>query len=123
MTFIEALLSLPEYCQPQLVDQQVAATLAASPAGFARRQGVRWCLSDRGRRFVLQFKPAPPGSVTHVVVRLVMENGVPVFDLRCDSGRVLRVNKSGLQRSLLRLQTANPGVKFVFDYRRSGDAS
>jgi hypothetical protein len=36
---------------------------------------------------------------------------------------VLRVNKSGLQRSLLRLQTANPGVKFVFDYRRSGDAS
>ena len=61
--------------------------------------------------------------VTQVVVRLVIEDGVPVFHILGDDSTLLKVGKAGLQRSLQELQSVNPGMKVVFDFRSSGGMS
>ena len=47
-------------------------------------------------------------------------DGVPVFHILGDDSTLLKVGKAGLQRSLQELQSVNPGMKVVFDFRSSG---
>jgi len=70
-----------------------------------------------------QFRPGRPEVMTRVVVRLVREGDGPVFHLLCDGRTLLKVDRTGLRKSLQALEAANPGVMFVFDYRPSGRVS
>ena len=56
-------------------------------------------------------------------MRLVIEDGAPVFHILGDDSTLLKVGKTGLQRSLQELQSVNPGMKVVFDFRSSGRMS
>jgi hypothetical protein len=123
MTLIAALLLLPEHGEPESVDREVARALNGSSAWIARRHGTRWSLSDAGRRFLAQFRPGGSSIVTQVVVRLVIEDGVPVFHILGDENTLLKVDKAGLRRSLQDLQSVNPDMKVVFDFRSSGRMS
>jgi hypothetical protein len=123
MTLIEALLLLPEDGAPEAVAREVARALNGSSARIARRQGTRWSLTDTGRRFLAQFRPGGSCVVTQVVVRLVIEDGVPVFHILGDESTLLKVDRAGLRRSLQELQSVNPGMKVVFDFRAPGRLS
>jgi hypothetical protein len=123
MTLIEALLLLPEHGESQAVDREAGKVLTRSSAGIARRHGTGWSLTGTGRRFLAQFRQGGSYVVTQVVVRLVIEDGVPVFHILGDESTLLKVGKAGLQRSLQELQLANPGMKVVFDFRSSGRTS
>ena len=87
MTLIEALLLLPEHGEPEVVGREVARVLNGSSAGLARRHGTRWSLTDTGRRFLAQFRQDGSYVVTQVVVRLVIEDGVPVFHIPAMTAR------------------------------------
>ena len=120
MTLIEALLLLPEQGEPELVNRAVARALAGSSPTIVGRHGRLWSLTDAGRRFLAQFRHCRPYIVTHVTVSLVVEDGEPVFHLLCDGSMLLKVGRTDLQSSLRELQSVNPGMSVVFDFRNSG---
>ena len=120
MTLIEALLLLPEHGKPEVVSREVASALNGSSASIARRNGTRWSLTDAGRRFLARFRQGGSDVVTQVVVRLVIEDGAPVYHILGDDSTLLKVGKAGLQHSLRELQSVNPGMKVLFDFRASG---
>jgi hypothetical protein len=119
MTLIEALLLLPERGEPNIVNREVATALAGSSAKIVQRRGKLWSLTDDGRRFLAQFRYGRSDTITEIVVRLVVENGEPLFHLLCDDDILMKVDKTDLQRSLRKLQAANPGMKVAFDFRPS----
>ena len=119
MTLIEALLLLPERGEPNIVNREVAAALAGSSTKIVQRHGKLWSLTDDGQRFLMQFRPGRSDSITEIVVRLVLENGEPLFHLLCDDVILMKVDKTDLQRSLRKLQAANPDMKVAFDFRPS----
>jgi len=123
MTLIEALLSLPEHGEPEIASLADAIALTWSPARFVQRDGMRFSLTDVGRRFLAQFRDTGPNDISHIVVRLVVEGEVPVFHLLCDDDLLLKVRKTELRRRLQELQAANPGVEVSFDFRSSGRVS
>lgn len=123
MSFIDALLFLPEHGEPMVVSRQMAIELHPASPRFARCREMSWSLTRDGRRFLAQFRPQRSDTITRVVVRLVSEDRGPVFHLLCDAGRILRVSRTDLRRSLRDIQSDNPGVKIFFDFRRSGRVS
>jgi hypothetical protein len=123
MTLIEALLLLPEHGEPGPVDWEVAGVLRGLSPRIVRRHGALWSLTDSGRRFLAQFRQDGAHIVRQVVVRLVFEDGTPVFHILGDECTLLKVDKADLRRSLQELQSVNPGMKVVFDFRSSGRLS
>ena len=123
MTLIEALLLLPEHGEPGPVDWEVAGALNGLSPSIVRRHGTLWSLTDSGRRFLAQFRQDGSYVITQVVVRLVIEDGAPVFHILGDESTLLKVGKTDLRRSLQELQSVNPGMKVVFDFRSSGRTS
>ena len=123
MTLMEALLLLPEHGEPEAVDWEVARALNGLSRWIVRRHGALWSLTNSGRRFLAQFRQDGSYGVTQVVVRVVIEDGAPVFHILGDECTLLKVAKSDLQRSLQELQSVNPGMKVVFDFRSSGRMS
>ena len=123
MTLIETLLSLPEDGEPKVVSRKAAAALTGASPKMVVRHGTLCSLTDGGRRFLVQFRHVQPAIVSHIVVRLVIEDNAPAFHLLCDETRLLKVHKTDLRHSLQELQAANPGVKVVFDFRSSGNVS
>ncbi len=122
MTLIEALLLLPEHGAPKVANRELSAALAGSSPRIVTRLGRLCSLTEGGRRFLAQFRHGRPATVSHVVVRLMIENDTLVFYLLCDES-VLKVQRADLRRRLEEIQTANPGVKVMFDFRPSGDVS
>jgi hypothetical protein len=123
MTLIEALLLLPERGEPGPVDWEVAGALNGFSPSIVRRHGTLWSLTDGGRRFLTQFRQDGSYIITQVVVRLVIEDGAPVFHILGDESTLLKVSRTDLRRSLQELQAVNPGMKIVFDFRSSGRTS
>jgi len=123
MSLIDILLLLPEHGEPMVVSRQLAVALGAASPRFVRRREALWSLTRAGQRFLVQFRSERSDTITRVVVRLVSEDRVPVFHLICDAGRMLRVSRANLRRSLRDIQSNNPGVKILFDFRRSGRVS
>jgi hypothetical protein len=123
MSLIEALLLLPEQGEPAPVDWEVAGALNGLSPNIVRRHGTLWSLTDSGRRFLAQFRQDGIQVVTQVVVRLVIEDGAPMFHILGDESTLLKVGRSDLRRSLQELQAVNPGMKVVFDFRSSGRTS
>ncbi len=123
MPLIEALLLLPEHGEPGPVDWEVAGALNGLSPNFVRRHGRLWSLTDGGRRFLAQFRQDGLQVVTQVVVRLVIEDGTPLFHILGDESTLLKVSRTDLRRSLQELQAVNPGMKVVFDFRSSGRTS
>jgi hypothetical protein len=123
MSLIHALLLLPRHGEPIAVGRQAAMELRAASPRFVQRREALWSLTRDGQRFLVQFRSERSDTVTRIVVRLVIEDRVPVFHLICDSGRILRVSRANLRRSLRDIQSDNPGVKIVFDFSRSGRVS
>src|ERR1700704_6539458 len=111
MTLIEALLLLPEHGEPGSVDGELAGALDGLSASIVRRHGALWSLTDRGRRFLAQFRQDGSHVLTQIVVRLVIEDGAPVFYILGDESTLLKVDRIGLRRSLQELQSVNPGMK------------
>jgi len=116
VTMIEALLSLPAHGKPMLVSQDIAATLQRSATRFANCLAKTWFLTESGRRFLDQFRSVSTGIET-ATVRLVRDNGKPVFHLLLDDGTVLKVGQTELKSRLQELQAANPAVKIAYDFR------
>ena len=52
-------------------------------------------------------------------MKLVRDNGTPVFHLLLDDGTLLKVGQTELKRRLQELQAANPAVKIAYDFRPS----
>jgi hypothetical protein len=123
MTLIEALLLLPEHGEPGPVDREVAGALKRLSPRIVRRHGALWSLTDSGRRFLAQFRQDGLNVITQVVVRLVFEHGAPMFHILGDESTLLKVGKTDLRRSLQELQSVNPGMKVVFDFRSPGGTS
>jgi hypothetical protein len=114
---IEALLSLPAQGEPMLVSEEVAATLARAPTRFANCLAKTWFLTESGLRFLRQFRHAISGDIKTAIVRLVRDNGKPVFHLLLDDGSLLKVGQTELKSRLQELQAANPAVKISYDFR------
>jgi hypothetical protein len=114
---IEALLSLPSQGEPTLVSEEVAATLRRSPTRFANHLAKAWFLTESGHRFLRQFRSAITTGIKTATVRLVRDNGKPVFHLLLDDGTLLKVGQTELKSRLQELQTANPAVKIAYDFR------
>ena len=123
MTLIEALLLLPQRGDPTVLSRELASVLTAGSGRFVHRRAAFWSLTTDGQRFLAQFRSDRSAAIGHVAVKLVLESGGPVFHLVCDTGAVLRVARSDLQRSLREIQSDNPDVKIVFDFRRRGHVS
>lgn len=119
VTMIEALLSLPAQGEPVLVSDDVVATLRRSTAGFATCLAGRWFLTESGRRLLGQFRSATSTGIETATVKLVRDNGTPVFHLLLDDGTLLKVGQTELKRRLQELQAANPAVKIAYDFRPS----
>ena len=121
MTLIEALLSLPEDGQPAIAAREAVRELRAVSDRFVHHHATLWSLTPDGQRLLAQFRPyrAAPAAC-RIVVRLVTEPHGPMFHLISEVGTVRRVRSTDLRRSLQEIQGDNPGVKIVFDYRRSG---
>jgi hypothetical protein len=116
---IEALLSLPAQGEPMLVSEDVVATLQGSTTRFANCLAKTWFLTESGRRFLGQFRSATSTGIETATVRLVKDNGRPVFHLLLDDGTLLKVGQTELKRRLQELQAANPAVKIAYDFRPS----
>jgi hypothetical protein len=123
MTLIEALLLLPKHGEPGPVDREVSGAFNGLSSTIIRRHGALWSLTDGGRRFLEQFRQDGSCAITQVVVRLVFENGAPMFHILGDESTLLKVGKTDLRRSLQELQSVNPGMKVVFDFRSPGGTS
>jgi hypothetical protein len=117
VTMIEALLSLPAQGEPMIVTEEVAATLTRSPTKFANQRAMTWFLTESGLRFLRQFRSAISTGIKAATVRLVRENGKPVFQLLLDDGTLLKVGQTELKSRLQELQAANPAVKIAYDFR------
>ena len=120
---IDALLSLPEQGGATAVSRESAAAFSKLSLKMVRRDADRWSLTNAGLRFLAQFRRRPPMVVEHLVVRLVVDNGTPLFHLYCDEDVVLRIHKMDLQRSLQKIRAANPSVRIDFDFRSQGRVS
>ena len=70
-----------------------------------------------GLRFLRQFRSAISTGIKAATVRLVRENGKPVFQLLLDDGTLLKVGQTELKSRLQELQVANPAVKIAYDFR------
>ncbi len=123
MTVIEALLSLPAQGEPMLVSEDVAATLKRAPTQFANCLAKTWFLTESGRRFLGQFRSTISTGIKTAIVRLVRDNGNPVFHLLLDDGTILKVGQTELKGRLQELQAANPAVKIAYDFRPVGRPS
>jgi hypothetical protein len=117
VTMIEALLSLPAQGEPMIVSEEVAATLTRSTTKFANQRAMTWFLTESGLRFLRQFRSAISTGIKAATVRLVRENGKPVFELLLDDGTLLKVGQTELKSRLQELQAANPAVKIAYDFR------
>ena len=91
--------------------------LSGLSPSIVRRHGALWSLTDSGRRFLAHFRQDGSCVITQVVVRLVIEDGAAVFHILGDESTLLKVDRTGLRRSLQELQSVNPGMKVVFDFR------
>ncbi len=117
MTMIEALLSLRAQGEPTLVSEEFAATLKRSSTHFADHLASTWFLTESGLRFLGQFRSAISTGIKTATVRLVRDNGKPIFHLLLDDGTVLKVGQTELKSRLQELQAANPAVKIAYDFR------
>jgi hypothetical protein len=117
MTLIEALLTLPEHGESKIVSREVAVVLAGASTKIVRSRGsLTWFLTDGGRRLLVQFNNENPDVETHVVVRLVMEDAMPVFHILCDGRLLSTVHKNSLTSSLQELQATYPKLKVMYDF-------
>jgi hypothetical protein len=117
VTMIEALLSLGVQGEPTLVSEDVAATLRQSPTRFANQLAQTWFLTESGNRFLGQFRSTMSTDIKAATVRLVRDNGKPVFHLLLDNGTLLKVGQTELKSRLQELQATNPAVKIAYDFR------
>lgn len=117
MTLIEALLSLSAQGEPMLVSEDVAATLGRFPTRFANHLAETWFLTESGLRFLRQFRSVIATGIETATVKLVRDNGKPVFHLLLDDGTSLKVGQTELKSRLQELQAANPTVKIAYDFR------
>jgi hypothetical protein len=125
---IEALLSLPARGEPMLVSEEVAATLKQSRTRFANCLAQVWFVTESGVRFLDQFRSSMSTGIMSTgiktaTVRLVRDNGKPVFHLLLDDGTLLKVGQTELKSRLQELQVASPAVKITYDFRPIGRTS
>src|SRR5262245_25209877 len=117
---IEALLSLPARGEPMLVSEEVAAALKQSRSEFANCLAQAWFVTESGVRFLGQFRSSMSTGIMSTgiktaTVRLVRDNGKPVFHLLLDDGTLLKVGQTELRSRLQELQAASPAVKITYD--------
>jgi hypothetical protein len=117
VTMIEALLSLPAQGEPMLVSEGVAATLKQFPTRFASHLASTWFLTESGLRFLRQFRSVISTGIKTATVRLVRDNGKPMFHLLLDDGTLLKLGQTELKSRLQELQAANPAVRIAYDFR------